>query len=93
MILRAMGRMALALVIATLAGCASTRPVVRVPETVRVPVYVQIDPALTAPCPIAQPRDATVREALRVARERRRALEECSARMAQIRAIQGTPTP
>lgn len=74
-------------------GCAGGRVVIRDPVEVTRNVYVRIDPALTEQCPVAKPRNDTVGELLRVARERRKALEVCNARMAKIRAIEGTPLP
>lgn len=88
-----MMRGAIVTLVLVLAGCASARQVVRVPEVVEVPHYVEIDAALTAPCKVEEPRSAKVREALRVARERRRVLEDCDARMSRIRAIEGTRKP
>ncbi len=78
---------------AALAGCAGTPPRPVAPDVVQVPVtrYVPIPETLTAPCPIAGPKDMTVGEAVRIARERRRALEACNAQLRQIRAVQGSP--
>jgi len=76
-----------------LAGCA-TRPVtIREPIEVIRYVYVPIDASLTAACPIAMPRNDGGSELLRVARERRKALEQCNADKRAIRGVQGTPVP
>lgn len=72
-----------------LTGCASS-PVVRKPVVVERYIYVRVSPALTAPCPVAMPRNATVAEALRVARARRASLEACNARLREIAEIEGT---
>lgn len=76
-----------------LCACAAKPVVIREPVTITRYVYVRVDPALTAPCKAAKPRNASVRESLRVNRERRRSLEDCDARMSKIRAIEGTPVP
>ena len=75
------------------AACGAKPVVIREPVTVWRWVYVRIDPSLTVPCPIAKPRDRSVRESLRVNRERRKALEECNARLSKIGAIEGTEVP
>lgn len=78
-------------VTASLSGCLGTKPVVvKEPVIVDRMVHVAIDPALTVPCPVAEPRNRTGGEALRVARARKAALEDCNARMAAIRSVQGT---
>ena len=77
-----------------LCGCAGSRVVVHDPVEVIHYVYVPIDKGLTAPCPVAMPRDDSGSELLRVARERRRSLEGCAnARLQAIGRIQGTPVP
>jgi len=77
--------------VALLSGCATTaaKPA---PTVLSVPVtrYVPIPATLTAPCAITEPAAMTVGEAVRVARERKAALQKCNADKAQIRAIQGT---
>lgn len=73
-----------------LAGCASqpTRPVVvNIPGPV---VYVSIPDTLTRPCPIAQPRNRSPLEAVRIAAERRKGLEDCNRKLQAIEAIEGT---
>lgn len=64
---------------------------VRKPVEVVRYVYVRVDASLTVPCPIAMPRNDSVGELLRVARERRASLEACNARIKAIRDIEGTP--
>lgn len=80
------------LLLVALAACARTQ-VIREPVTVTRVVYVRIDPALTAPCMIALPRNDSGKELLRVARARKAVLIDCDARMGKIRAIEGTPVP
>ncbi|WP_455363796.1 Rz1-like lysis system protein LysC [Marilutibacter maris] len=48
-------------------------------------------PKLTEPCAQVGKRDNTVGEAVRLANARKAALDECSARMAQIRALGEEP--
>lgn len=78
-------RFGLLILIALLSACAA--PVPKAPTVVQVPItrYVAVPDALTAPCPVAMPKANTVAEAIRVARERRAALERCNARMDEIR--------
>lgn len=68
-----------------LAACGTTpiKPpkVVEVVVTKIVPVPVE----LTEPCKQHAPQAKTVAEAVRIANARKLALDECSARMAQIR--------
>lgn len=70
---------------ACVAGCAQS-PVVP-PKVVQTTVtrFVPLPEPLTAPCVIAMPRANTVREAVRVARERRAALQKCNAQLEEIR--------
>jgi len=80
--------------LALLTACAQQPTLPPAPAIVRVPqtTYVPITASLTAPCAIAEPPPhPTVGDALRVARERKAALEACNADKAQIRAVQGTP--
>lgn len=75
-----------------LAGCQSAPVIVHEPVTVEHYVFVPIDKALTAPCPVAMPRDNSVAEVLRVARERRASLEGCAnPKLSAIGALQGSP--
>lgn len=71
-----------------LAGCASA-PEVKVPETVKVPVYVyiQIPEALTEPCVVPVKANSTVGEALRIAKARGLCNEKDTADKAAIRKI------
>ncbi len=80
------------LIACALCGCAAQTTHPAAPTVLRVPerVYVPIPAALTATCPIAEPSAPTVGEAIRVARERRAALESCNADKRQIRALQGS---
>jgi len=69
-----------------------TRGVCPAPTIVQVPVptYVPIDPELTKPLPIATGGLADIPA---VARERRRALEQCNIDRATVGKIQGKPVP
>lgn len=77
----------------SLTGCPFSNPaVIRQPVEVTRYVYVGIDKALTAPCPVAMPRNNGGKELLRVSRERRQALEGCAnAQLKAISRVQGTP--
>lgn len=75
-----------------LTGCPGDA-IVREPVPVTRYVYVGIRPELTRDCDHPAKRDATGRESLRVNRARGASLDECTSRMRQIRAIQGTPVP
>ena len=72
-----------------LAGCQTTPDLPQPPKVVEVVVekIVPVPAALTEPC--QQPAKAanTVQEAVRLANERKAALDECSARMARIRGL------
>jgi hypothetical protein len=72
-----------------LSACAA-HPVV--PTVVKVPVvrYIPVPAELTTPCAITEPTDRTVGEAVRVARARRAALEQCNDQLDGIRGIQAT---
>lgn len=78
----------LILLVLALAGC-KTCPIPKAPELVRVavPTMVPVPAELTEPCTVISKRDNTVGEAVRLANARKAALDECSARMAQIRAL------
>ena len=78
------------LLILGLVACQSA-PVIREPVTIEKRVYVRVSPALTAACPVAMPRNASGAELLRVARDRRAALEACNAKLRQIAEIEGKP--
>ncbi len=70
-----------------LTACASkpTKP----PKVVEVIVekIVPVPAELTEPCKQHAPQAKTVAEAIRIANARKLALDECSARMAQIRKL------
>lgn len=72
------------------AGCATTPLHPQLPRTVTVEVvkYVPLDPKLLQPCPIAEPQNLSVAEAVRVARARKAALEDCNDDKAAIRTAQ-----
>lgn len=76
----------LILVAGTLAACKSNPPV-QPPKVVQTVVtrIVPVPEELTTPCVIAQPQSNTVGEAVRVARERRAALQKCNAKLEEIR--------
>lgn len=71
-------------ILIALAGCAQVQP-----KPVQVPVtqYVPVPAELTQPCPIAEPQNATVAEAVKVARERKTALAVCNEQLRQIRGL------
>lgn len=70
-----------------LAGCSPVKPVAP-PRVVHVavPTPVPVDKRLTQHCAVAQPRDRTVAEAVRVARERGASLEQCNHQLDEISA-------
>lgn len=72
-----------------LTGCQTTPDLPQPPKVVEVVVekVVPVPASLTEPC--QQPAKAanTVQEAVRLANERKAALDECSARMARIRGL------
>lgn len=78
-----------------LTGCpGNVRPTK--PQIVEIPgptLYVPIDARLTQDCPIEEPKEASPVEAVRVAKARRDALEQCNRDKAAIRAVQGTKVP
>lgn len=80
---------AAALTLLVLAGCQTTPGLPQPPKVVEVVVEktVPVPASLTEPC--QQPAKAanTVQEAVRLANERKAALDECSARMARIRGL------
>lgn len=78
---------------AALAGCATKPVIIEKPVVVTRTVYVPIDRELTAHGEVPMPRTAKGGEALRVARTRRTALEQCHAQLDQIEAIEGTVKP
>jgi hypothetical protein len=69
-----------------LVGCAKQSVV---PSVVKVPIvqYVAVPTELTKPCPVTEPTDRTVGEAVRIARARRAALEQCNAQLDGIRSL------
>ena len=75
------------IVLLALAGC-QTAPI-KPPKVVEVAVekIVPVPAALTEPCQQPEKKDQTVAEAVRLANERKAALDECSARMARIRSL------
>lgn len=72
-----------------LAACSSNQ--VKVPEKVYINVekYIQIPEEYTRDCPIEQPKELTVSEAVRVAKERKQSLQDCNVDKAAIRKING----
>lgn len=73
-----------------LAACKST-PEIKTPEKVYIPVYkyVPVPEELTRPCPIENPVEMAVREAVRVATARKYSLLKCNEDKAAIRRISG----
>ena len=80
---------AAALTLLVLAGCQTTPDLPQPPKVVEVVVekIVPVPASLTEPC--QQPTKAanTVQEAVRLANERKAALDECSRRMERIRGL------
>ncbi|WP_396615511.1 hypothetical protein ACHZ97_14660 [Lysobacter soli] len=76
-----------------LAGCAGNPPLPEPPQIVRVPVtkYVPLDEALTADCAEVPKKSNSYGEAIRLANARKLALEACTKRMRDIRALQPKP--
>lgn len=72
-----------------LAGCQTTPDLPQPPKVVEVAVekIVPVPAALTEPCRQPEKKGNTVAEAVRLANERKAALDECSARMARIRGL------
>ena len=92
---RVMGIMRIAiagLLLVALAACGRTQ-VIREPVTVVRVVYVPISPTLTRQHPVAEPRNDTGKELLRVARARKASLHTCNASLEEIAGLQGTQVP
>ena len=72
-----------------LAGCQTTPELPQPPKVVEVAVekIVPVPAALTEPCRQPEKKGNTVAEAVRLANERKAALDECSQRMARIRGL------
>ena len=77
-----------------LAGCQSAPVQPQLPKTVYVEVdkFVPLDPTLLDDCPIAEPANRSVYEAVAVANARKLALQKCNADKAAIRAAQPAAT-
>lgn len=76
-----------------LAGCNSNPPLPEPPKIVRVPVpqFIALDEALTADCAEVPKKANTYGEAVRLANARKLALDACTQRMRDIRALQPKP--
>lgn len=76
-----------------LAGCQTAAPLTTIPEIVRIPVptYVLLPAEVTRDCEDVPKQSNSYGEAVRLANARKAALDECSARMRQIRSLQPTP--
>lgn len=74
-------------------GCQQTKPTVPVPQVVTVTVtkYVPVPKEFTEHCPIAEPTNRTVKEAVRVAKSRRTSLENCNSQLDKIRGLPVSP--
>lgn len=72
-----------------LSGCQTMPELPQPPKVVEVTVekIVPVPAALTEPCRQPEKKGNTVAEAVRLANERKAALDECSARMARIRGL------
>lgn len=79
-----------ALILLVLAGCQTTPDLPSPPAVVEVVVekIVPVPTALTEPCQQPAKEANTVQEAVRLANERKAALDECSQRMARIRGLE-----
>lgn len=75
------------LILPLLAGCPGNDRPTPPPRvvTVAVPTPVPVDKRLTAACPKVLPRDRSVEEAVRVARARGDALDQCNRQLDEIR--------
>lgn len=73
-----------------LAGCQTAPVQPQLPKTVYVEVdkFVPLDPTLLDDCPIAEPTNRSVHEAVAVANARKLALQKCNADKRAIRAAQ-----
>lgn len=80
-------------VMAGLCACTPTKPDVVIPQIVTQTVtkYVPVPVQLTEACPIEKPKQRTVGEAVRVAKARRDALEQCNRQLDQIRQLSNQP--
>lgn len=80
-----------------LAGCPldAPRPAVVTPQVVTQTVtkYVPVPAKYTEPCPIEQPKLRIVAEAVRVAKARKSALEQCNRQLEQIRGLANQDIP
>lgn len=81
------GRIGLLTACALLAACQPQA--VKPPKVVQTTVtrIVPVPERLTKPCAIAMPHENIVAEAVRVARERRAALEKCNQQLTEIRGL------
>ena len=72
-----------------LSGCQTMPELPQPPKVVEVTVekIVPVPAALTEPCRQPEKKGNTVAEAVRLANERKAALDECSQRMARIRGL------
>jgi len=88
-----MRRPALIVAALVLAGCNHNPPLPEPPKIVRVPVtkFVPLNEALTADCASVPKQSNSYGEAIRLANARKLALEECTKRMRDIRALQPKP--
>jgi hypothetical protein len=78
------------IVLLALPACVPVKPKPPVvPQIVQVPVtkYVPVPAELTAACPKAKPEKRTVAEAVRVAKARGDALDQCNAQLDAIRKL------
>ena len=85
----------LILVALAVAGCSHNPPLPDVPKIVRVPVetFVTLPAPLIADCADVPKKANTYGEAVRLANARKLALEECTKRMRDIRALQPKEKP
>lgn len=84
-----MRRYPAALIALALAGCASQPEKPSLPQVVHVPVVklVPVDARLTQPCPVKRANARTVEAVVAAYNANVAALEDCDARMGEIRAL------
>jgi hypothetical protein len=70
-----------------LTGCAGVRPSCPLPKTVTLTVtkYIALPPAFTSHLPTEKPQDRTCGEAVRVAKVRASAIDQCNSRLDAIK--------
>lgn len=82
-----MSRYGLVLSLFALTGCAGVQPSCPLPKTVTLTVtkYVALPSAFTSHLPTEKPQDRTCGEAVRVAKVRASAIDQCNSRLDAIK--------